>query len=429
MKYSDEYMILRIFALTLLAFCSISFRLVAEDASAQPVKLGIDVLIDSNFEQISGKRIAILTNNTGRSQSGELTAEILLKSKKCTVVSFLTPEHGFWTTIPAGESVKSHELFGLPAYSLYGDNRRPTRSQLADIDAVVVDFQDIGIRSYTYISTMLKVMSACAEYGISVIVLDRPNPLGGEIVDGNTVEPGMESFIGIAPISYIHGCTIGELAMMFNEEEWLEKGSDGIVRRCSLSVVSMQGWHRKMAWEDTHLMWFPTSPNIPTVDAARGAAMLGLFGELGTVAIGIGTTLPFQYLGNPDFDEEAVLHTLLEESHPGLYLSPARFRPTLGKNSAKDCSGLLIRFTEDRYNFAPFTEGVKLLLAARRHYPAIFAKAQISEKAEQMFSKAAGTKELINALKKKATDAYILKIANKGLAEFKVLRNKYLLYL
>lgn len=425
----DKYLEYIKYACLLLFFFAMPIRLAAEEAPPQGVKLGIDMLIESDFEQVSGKRIALLTNNTGRSQSGDLTVEILMKSKKCTVVSLLTPEHGFWTTIPAGESVKSHELFGLPAYSLYGDNRRPTRSQLADIDAVVVDFQDIGIRSYTYISTMFKVMSACAEYGIPVIVLDRPNPLGGEIVDGNTVEPGMESFIGIAPISYIHGCTIGELATMFNEEDWLEKGSDGAVRRCSLTVVGMQGWRRRMAWEDTHLMWFPTSPNIPTVDAARGAAMLGLFGELGTVAIGIGTTLPFQYFGNPDFDEEAVLHTFLEESHEGLYLSPTRFRPTLGKNSAKECSGFLIRFAADRAGLAPFTEGVKLMLAARKHYPEIFAKAQISEKAEQMFSKAAGTKELINAFKKKATDAYILKIANKGLAEFKSLRNKYLLYL
>jgi uncharacterized protein YbbC (DUF1343 family) len=271
-------------------------------------------------------------------------------------------------------------------------------------------------------------MSVCAELGIPVIVLDRPNPIGGEIVDGNVVEPGMESFIGIAPISYVHGCTIGELAEMFNDEEWLEKGSDGIVRKCSLTVVSMTGWQRKMRWEDTHLMWFPTSPNIPTVDAARGAAMLGLFGELGTIAIGIGTTLPFQYAGNPDFKTDEVLNTVFEESHPGIFYAPAKFRPTLGKNSAKDCNGVLIRFTADQTGFAPFTEGVKLLLAIRRHYPNVFAKSQISEKAEQMFSKAAGTKELINAFKKKATDAYILKIANKGMKDYLELRKKYLLY-
>ena len=173
----DKYLKYRNIATVLLALFAFCAGSAAEEASPQGVKLGIDVLIESNFEQVSGKRIALLTNNTGRSQSGDLTVEILLKSNKCTVVSLLTPEHGFWTTIPAGESVKSHELFGLPAYSLYGDNRRPTRSQLADIDAVVVDFQDIGIRSYTYISTMFKVMSACAEYGIPVVVLDRPNPL------------------------------------------------------------------------------------------------------------------------------------------------------------------------------------------------------------------------------------------------------------
>ncbi len=385
-------------------------------AEAQQVKLGIDLVVDNDFEIFRGKKIAILSNNAGRSSRKKLTVELFVKSKKCKVVSIFAPEHGFKTWVRAGRKVNDDTLFGLPVYSLYGKNRRPQKHQLNNVDMVVIDLQDIGIRSYTYISSVYNMMDACAEWGIPVVVLDRPNPMSGLIVDGNTIDEGLRSFVGIIPVSYIHGLTIGELTQMINEEGWLPKDHFGKPRKCNLSIIAMENWERWMVWEDTGIYWTPTSPNIPTPNAVRGCAMMGIFGELGLFPISLGVKLPFQYFGNIKFDNiQPIIDSL---KLPGIILEPV-FR--------KNTKGIRLKFEYD-LGFAPYTSGIRLFLAVKKLQPEMFNPKKVRSSRKKMFIKVTGSKKLFKALFGNQSESEILNIATKGLEKFKKLREKYLIY-
>lgn len=413
-------------SLFLIGCLLILFGINAYSFQHKAVRLGVDALIESDFKLIKNKRIILLSNFTGRDGNGDLTAQILSKTNKTKLIAIFAPEHGFYSTAAAGKKIADDHLFGVPVYSLYGANRKPTKKQLSRAEAIVVDIQDAGIRSYTYISTLFKVMEAAAEQKIPVIVLDRPNPLGGYVVDGNVLEKGKESFVGIAPIAYIHGCTIGELAEMFNGENWL-KDSRGRTIKCNITVVKMKDYNRAMQWEDTGLIWFPTSPNIPTVNSIRGMAMIGLFGELGIVSVGIGTTLPFQYIGIPKADFKKVEKDLDADKTPGIYFNYCKYKPNFGLFSNSECEGLLISFKRDN-DIEPFTNGIKLMLAIRKYNPSCFDFTNTKESGKSMFIKASGTDEIYNAFLKKASDEYILKLAQKGLDAYLDLRKKYLIY-
>jgi uncharacterized protein YbbC (DUF1343 family) len=394
--------------------------------SVKKIKLGVDVLIENGFDIIENKKILLLTNTTGRTSSGQLTVEEIQRSKKCEIIGLLTPEHGFFTTVPAGQSVNDDIIFGLKTYSLYGNSRKPDSKLLKSCDAVVVDIQDIGIRSYTYISTIFKTMQSCAENGIPVIILDRPNPLGGEIIDGNIVETGKDSFVGIAPISYIHGCTIGELAEMFNNERWLNpKNPDK--SKCSLTVIKMVNWKRSMTYEETGLQWWPTSPHIPTVNAVRGAACLGIFGELGIINIGIGTTLPFQYVGAPDFKTEIINDDIKMLKLQGIHFNPTKFQPFYGMYNGKLCDGFFLTFTNDK-NFAPYTSGILFFSSLIKYYPNMFDRGKLKQNSIDMFNKVTGSDAVLDALINKKSINDLRKICNKGLDNYRKLRQKYLLY-
>lgn len=422
MKINARGGLLTIFAILMLSTLPACAKKV-QNAPKPPVlnethlQLGIDVLAKSNFEAIKGKKIALLTNFSGRTSTGELSAELMAKSDYVRLMKIFTPEHGFYPAIPAGEKVNNSMLFGVPCVSLYGQNRKPTAEQMADIEAVVIDIQDVGVRSYTYISTMFNLLEACAENDIPAIVLDRPNPLGGTIVDGNVLELKHKSFIGIAPLTYLHGCTVGELAKMFAGEHWIKQSA-----KLNLQVIAMNGWRREMTWEDTGLMWFPTSPNIPTVNAVRGAAMLGTFGELGVFNIGIGSTLPFQYIGLATDLRDNVLANLDASSMAGISLSPCYFPSGKGK-----FYGFFLNFRDLR-TIKPYTQGVKLILAFRAAYPKMFDITKVGGNAKAMFVKAVGSEELYNAIMKKASAEYVLKVASKGVEDFMKLRAKYLIY-
>jgi len=391
------------------------------------VQTGIDVLIANNFDILTNKRVALLTNHAGRTNRGELSAKVLSKQTSFKLVSILVPEHGFYISVPAGNKVKDQTIFGVPVYSLYGIERSPGKKILAGCDLVLIDIQDIGVRSYTYISTVYKVMEACAKFGIPVIILDRPNPLGGMIVDGNTIDKGMESFVGIVPISYVHGMTIGELAQMINEEGWLPIGKNKKPLRCDLSIIEMKGWHRWMAWEDCGMLWFPTSPHVPTVDAIRGLAVLGIFGELGIINIGIGTTLPFQYIGMPGFKVKKVGEALRRQNITGMYLDRSKFKPYYAMYSGKFCDGYLLRFPLSN-DLRPYTNGIKIFLAIRKVYPKIFDPVRKKSKSRAMFKKVTGTKSILNAFLEGKSDKEILRRAGKGLLKFIKVRAKHLIY-
>lgn len=389
------------------------------------IKLGIDVLIEHNFKELKGKKVILLTNNAGRTSKGELTVKTFLKTKECNLIALMTPEHGFYTTIPAGKKVKNSTLFNLPVYSLYWKDRKPLYKHLKNCNAVVIDIQDIGIRSYTFLSTVFNTMQICAIKNIPVYILDRPNPMGGLIVDGNTLEPDMRSFVGIIPTSYIHGCTLGELATMINNERWLKNGKKSI--KCKLRVIKMKNWYRWMAWEDTGLQWYPTSPHIPTVNAIRGAAVLGVFGELGFISIGIGTTLPFQYLGSPFLNTNAILKALRTQRFEGLNLNPIIYRPFYGMYSGKDCNGFLFTFPLSNL-FTPYSDGFKMMLAIRKNYPKLFQEKVIKKKSKMMFEKVTGNPQIFKALFNKGSDWKIKLLIRKGLNKFIKIRKKHLLY-
>ncbi len=413
---------------TALLYCIVLLSIFIKPISIySQVKTGIDVLIGNNFDILTNKRVALLTNHAGRTNKGELTAKVLSNQSQFKLVSILVPEHGFYISVPAGSKVSDDTIFGVPVYSLYGIERSPGKKILSGCDVIVIDVQDIGVRSYTYISTVYKVMEAAAKFSIPVVILDRPNPLGGMIVDGNIIDKGLESFVGIVPIPYVHGMTIGELAILINEEGWLPIGKNKKPLRCDLSVVEMSGWNRWMAWEDCGMLWFPTSPHVPTVNAIRGLAVLGIFGELGIINIGIGTTLPFQYVGMPGFKVKKVGKALSRQNITGMYLDRSKFKPFYAMYGGKFCDGFLLRFPLSN-DFRPYTDGIRIFLAIRKVYPNIFEPVRKKSKSRAMFIKVTGTKSILNAFLERKSDKEILRRAEKGLLDFIKLRDKYLIY-
>lgn len=390
------------------------------------IKMGIDVLQERDFDVISNKKIALLSNFAGRNSKGVLTAEILANSDKFNLNAILAPEHGFYTTVPAGLSVEDNQIFNIPIKSLYGSKKEPNTEFISSLDAVVVDLQDIGVRSYTYLSTLFNTMYVCALSNTPIIILDRPNPLGGLIVDGNVLDTAFKSFVGIIPIPYIHGCTFGELAYLINEELLLPN-HEGINLKCDLTIITMKKWERWMQWEDTKLNWYPTSPHIPTIAAVRGIATLGIFGELGFISIGIGTTLPFQYIGSTSFDIKQINELQNSLNYSGLQLSSIFYRPFYGMYSGTDVPGMHLTFIPEN-SFSPYSDGLEIMYFIKQKYPNLFDISKFSEKSINMFYKVTGGKFIYEALFINNDLNEIRKISKLGVVEFIKKREKYLLY-
>lgn len=279
------------------------------------IELGIDVLQNSDYAMLRGKRVGLVTNQTGVNSRGVRTR--LLLREHCNLVALYTPEHGLDGTEKAGRYVKSRRdrVTGLMAYSLYGPTRKPTPDMLRGIDILVFDLQDIGCRGYTYISTMGKCMEAAGENHIPFVVLDRPNPLGGRRVEGPSVDSAWISFVGQFPVPYVHGMTVGELARMVNAKGWAG-------RQCELTVVPMRGWSRDMTWRDTGLRWIPTSPNIPRRDSPFFYVITGMAGELTGIETGVGGSGPFEMIAASWVNAESFTRYLA-----GLDMSGVNFRP------------------------------------------------------------------------------------------------------
>lgn len=397
-------------------------------AQSESVLLGIDNLQDVAFAPITGKKIALLTNSSGRNSRLEPTARIFASNPQIKLSCILAPEHGYFATTPAGQDVNNDTLWNVPVYSLYGKYRRPTRQMLADADIVVVDIQDIGIRSYTFISSVYNVLDACAEYGKEVYILDRPNPLGGLIVDGSVADSTLLSFVCIAQLPYIHGLTIGEFALMVNGEGWLPRNASGEARKCHITVVKMRNWRRSMRWEDTGLQWPPTSPNIPTISAVRGVAITGILGEMGIISIGMGTTLPFQYIGAPGLNADTLIQLLSDNfEQMGIYTGIARYRPSAGKYTGQECNGILL-FGGTGSETRPFSACIELLLALRKIMPQQFTAKALNDMPKSMLRKVISNNRLIDGLLSAAPDDDIRQIAQQGRDDFYQRRTNYLLY-
>jgi uncharacterized protein YbbC (DUF1343 family) len=320
------------------------------------VRLGIDN-IDQHLEIFAGKRVGLITNATGMNSNYESSVDVL--KAKTDLVALYSPEHGIRGAVGAGDKVsgQSDAKTGLPVYSLYGETKKPTPEMLENIDVLAFDIQDIGARSYTYIYTMAYAMQSAKENGKTFVVFDRPNPVGGEVVEGGLIKSGYESFIGMYPIPIRHGMTVGELARLFNKEFGIN---------CDLVVVPMTGWTRNMYFDETGLPWVMTSPNIPTPDTALLYPGTGLFGGT-NVSEGVGTTRPFDFVGAPWIDADSFAAKLNSMKLPGVIFRPAYFIPRFGNFTGENCAGVQLHIT-DRKAFRPVRTGLTLMYTLRETY-------------------------------------------------------------
>lgn len=287
---------------------------------ANSIHLGIDVLEESDFRAIAGKRVGLLTHPAGLNRRGESSIDVLRRAHNFRLVALFGPEHGIYGNEKANVPVddKIDPRTGLPVYSLYGKYRKPTAKMLLGLDALVIDLQDVGVRSYTYVSCMRYAMEACFENGVEVVILDRPNPLGGLKVDGPPLDREWRSYVGAFHVPYVHGLTIAELARIAKHTPgWMET-SEHIRKNGKLTVIPMRGWRRDMLWTKTGLRWVPTSPYIPDLSAVLGYAMTGLGAQEGGFSHGIGTPYPFRLLRYKGKSPEQIKSALESKRIPGL---------------------------------------------------------------------------------------------------------------
>jgi len=384
------------------------------------VETGLDVFFsDGIYKNLKGKKIGLITNQTGRDSEGNTTISLFQNhASGYSLVALFSPEHGINGTSYAGEKVSS-KIDTLPIYSLHGKNKRPTKKMLKGLDILVYDIQDIGSRSYTFITTLFYVMEEAAKNKIEVIVLDRPNPMGGNIVDGPMLHEKWRSFIGYVNVPYCHGMTVGELAKFFNEEYKI---------KCKLKVIPMKGWKRHMTYKDTNLMWIPPSPHIPEADTTFFYPATGILGELKLVNIGVGYTLPFKVVGAPWIDADIFAKKLNGQKIQGVKFLPIHFRPQYGPYKSEDCHGVMIHIT-DVAKYRPLSVQYMLLGMLKSLYPKVFqSKLEMSKDCLRMFCQANGTDEVYNILKNEKYVAWkLIQREKKERDEFSQKRKKYLI--
>ncbi len=393
---------------------------VVEGAGA--CRLGVDLFFhEEGVKQVQGKRVALVTNHTGVDSNLVSTAQLLQDyAKEYTIAAFFSPEHGWTGDRYASEACLDRmEQGSIPIYSLHGKTRRPTKDMLKGIDVILYDIQSIGVRSYTYEATLFYVMEAAAQEKIEVIVLDRPNPINGLIVDGPLLEEKWRSMIGYINVPYCHGMTIGELASFFNEEYHIQ---------CALTVIPMKGWKRSMSFVDTQLPWIPTSPQIPEATTPLFYASTGILGELG-INIGVGYTLPFKVVGAPWIDADVFAKTLNKQQLPGVRFLPFHYRPFYGSLAKRECHGVLIQMTDSKV-YRPMAVQYLLLGILKSLYPAQVSKqlGAITEAQKKLFCRANGTEEIYRLLVSERFPAWkMVSFQQKKRDAFKEKRKKYLI--
>ncbi len=404
--------------LALLVFLICGIREPFSQEQEVKVKLGIDVLIEKNIGLLKGKRVGLITNQTGVNHRLEATVDLLHKHPKIRLVALFGPEHGLRGMIEAGQNIPSSrdKHTGLPIYSLYGSKKRPTEEMLRGLDTLIFDIQDIGVRWYTYISTMALAMEEAGKRQIEFIVLDRPNPLGGLLIEGPILNPNLKSFLGLYPTTAVHGMTIGELANLYKGEKKLP---------VKLQVIRMEGWNRSMTWDDTGLTWVPTSPWIPTAETAMLYPGTGFLGETGLVSIGIGYTLPFQIVGAPWISSHKLATEMRKKNLPGVVFRPFFFEPFFGKFHGKKCQGVQIHIV-DSHKVMPLATAMHLLQTITEHYPKKF-KSLFTESRRKSLDRHMGRKISSSLWKGQRADD-ILKSWEKEVKKFREERKKYLLY-
>lgn len=380
------------------------------------VRPGIDVLLAGDLAPLRGKRVGLITNHTGKNSAGESTIDLLHRAPGFELVALFSPEHGIRGEAEAGEKVASgrDRTTGLPIHSLYGETRKPTPAMLEGLDVLVFDIQDIGTRYYTYVWTMALALQAAAEQGLEFVVLDRPNPLGGEAVQGNLLEPAQASFVGLYPVPMRHGLTAGELARLLN-------GEYGIGAR--LAVVPAEGWRRGAWFDQTGLPWTAPSPNMPSLESALHYPGTCLF-EGTNLSVGRGTALAFQQLGAPWLDHEELARRLNARGLPGVRFEPVVFtpeRPGDGKFGGEAVRGVRFVATE-REAYDPTVAAVAALVEIRALHPE-----RLRWNASH-FDRLAGTEKVRRQIMAGADLAEITAGWAAEMARFGGVRGRYLIY-
>ena len=389
---------------------------------SEAVFTGLDILARDNFAILEGKKVGLITNQTGVNRKLIQNVELFLESPNVDLQAVFSPEHGFSGTVSAGEKVNSSEdvKTGIPFYSLYGENRKPTPDMLKGLDVLVFDIQDIGIRSYTYMSTMGLAMEAAGEVGIDFIVLDRPNPMNGEKIEGNILDLKFSSFIGMYPIPYVYGLTPGELARMINEEKWM--GST-----CNLNVIKMENWDRKTRWDKTQLNWKAPSPNVPKSITPNFMVSTGIMGELGVFSIGIGTEFPFELMGAPWIKEFQFTDKMNQLNLPDITFLPITFSPKKGLFQGEKVHGVHLQILD-----VEKAELIKIQFYFMEIHQQLYPEKNPFELTTPnqllMFNKVLGTDQITDAFSKRLKVEDIVGLINPDLSNFREISKPYYLY-
>ena len=382
---------------------------VTSPQAADHTQTGIDVLEEQNFAPLRGKRVGLITNQTGVDSQGRRTIDALAHADGVRLVAIFSPEHGIAGQLDAKVENATDAATGLKIFSLYGETRRPTDEMLQALDVLVFDVQGVGVRFYTFITTMGYCMEAAAKHKIPFFVLDRPDPLGGEKIQGPMLDPSRISFVGYYRLPAIYGMTLGELAQMFNAEN--KMGLD-------LHVIAMKNWRRSETFDQTGLTWIPPSPNLRTLHEAFLYPGIEILQAAG-VSVGRGTDAPFEQLGAPWIHSDALLNSLTPRQVPGVGFAAASFTPTDGLYKGEACVGVKLTIT-DRNAFDSIRTGLEIADALHRRYPERFEVTKLMD--------LLASQTTLDALIAYQAPASIIASWDSELAQFRALRAKYLIY-
>ena len=401
------------------------FVMVTAFTAVAVTKPGVEVLRDHGFRELTGKRVGLITNPTGVDNNLKSTVDILHEAANVELVALFGPEHGVRGDVHAGDNVDNtvDPATGVKVYSIYGKTKKPTPEMLKGIDALVYDIQDIGCRSFTFVSTLGLALEACAENNIELVVLDRPNPLGGNRVEGNLVEPGFESFVSQFPIPYLYGLTPGEMAQFLNGEGLVAGG-----KKAKLTVVPMEGWTRNMTFEQTGMPWILPSPHIPQPVTSYYYPATGILGELYYVSIGVGYTLPFQLICAEWIDAEKFSARMNALQLPGVKFRPIHVKPFYSTGQGKNLQGVQF-YVED----TPESSLTLIQFYAMQELAKLYPEKKIFETTTDksrfsMFDKVCGSDQIRLRFGKRYQVSDIIDYWNKDVQSFKQKSSKYYLY-
>ena len=389
-------------------------------------EVGLTVLFREQLALVEGRSIALITNHTGVDPKFRSNLTLFAENSEVELTALFSPEHGIAGSAQAGIHVASEsgKRQHIPIHSLYGKTRAPTSEMLAGVDALVYDIQDVGSRFYTYISTLFRSMRAAAVNHVDFIVLDRPNPIRGDRVEGNQLQLAFQSFVGEAALPIRHGMTVGELAQFFKAEIDRQDQSQSGQNPSQLEVVPMRGWQRPMWYDQTGLPWVPPSPNMPTIETATvypGTCLV----EGTNLSEGRGTTKPFEWIGAPWIDPERWGDTLNNLDLPGVHFRPIHFTPTFSKYTDQACHGVQVHVT-DRDQFKPIDLALHLIATVQRDYSDQFEF--LKNRGRYFFDLLAGTDTLRLRLAARESASEIVGLWEREVENFTEQRRPYLLY-